>query len=583
MPRSTPAPIEISATIAAPASAIPRRERWLAALLLLAALALRCFYIFRFRYDSDEPQHLHTTWGWTQGLVQYRDFFDNHTPLFHLLFSPLVAALGERADILTCMRFAMVPLWLVCLWAVWRIGGELYSRRAGLWSAVVISLWPWWFFPALEYRTDNLWAPLWLCALAVFVTGAPSWKRHFWGGFLLGLCCAVSMKTTLILAAGAMAAVLAPVLAGKRPNGAFLQEPLKAALAIAAGLVIVPALLCGSFALAGCWHEFYYGVIGHNLFHSVDARAQTLAHRLYFPVALPFLLYGAARIGRGESREGGHPTPVAIRRAGLFLFAGIYYTALYTFWALITRQDFLPFYPVAAIVAVPWIVRGADRLGSSKTPWAPCLLAAMGLVEIGLILGGRPPWIDGTRAEREILREVLELTRPGEYVMDQKGESVFRRRAFHYVLEPLTCGRIRWQMLEDTIPQDVVAKGVNVVVNRSQAYPRKTLRFLSDNYLRVGEVRVAGRVLSAGPAAPHEVIRFSVAIPSTYVLWAYGLPVKGLLDGQPYDGGGLSLAPGMHTFEPEAAYPCLALFWERAAKAGYHPVISAPSWQHDRT
>ncbi len=580
MPRSTPAPIETSAAPAAhaPASAIPRRERWLAALLLLAALALRCWYIFRFRYDSDEPQHLHTTWGWTQGLVQYRDFFDNHTPLFHILFSPLVAALGERADILTPMRFAMVPLWLVCLWAVWRIGSELHSRRAGLWSAVVIGLWAWWFFPALEYRTDNLWAPLWLCALAVLVTGAPGWQRRFLGGFLLGLCCTVSMKTTLILAAGGLSAVLAPLLAGQRPNGAFWLEQIKAALTVVAGLVIAPALLCGAFALAGCWHDFYYGVIGHNLFHSVDAQAQTLAHRLYFPVALPFLLYGAALIGRG-GRKDGECNSAAIRRAGLFLFAGIYYTALHTFWALITRQDFLPFYPVAAIVVVPWIVQGADRLGRSKAPW---LLGALGLVEIGFILGGRPPTIDGTRAEREILREVLELTRPGESVMDQKGESVFRRRAFHYVLEPFTCGRIRWQMLEDTIPKDVAVKGVNVVVNRSQAYSKKTLQFLSENYLRVGEVRVAGRVLSAGPAAPREVIRFEVAIPSTYVLWAYGLPVKGLLDGQPYDSGGLMLAPGAHTFEPEAAYPCLALFWERAAKAGYRPVVTEPSWQHDR-
>ena len=124
MPKTTENPAEASAAQAVP-TPIARIERWTVSFFLLAALLLRCFYIFRFRYDSDEPQHLHTTWGWTQGMLQYRDFFDNHTPLFHILFSPLVAALGERADILTYMRFSMVPLWFVALWAVWHLGSRL--------------------------------------------------------------------------------------------------------------------------------------------------------------------------------------------------------------------------------------------------------------------------------------------------------------------------------------------------------------------------------------------------------------------------------------------------------------------------
>ena len=165
--------------------AIPKAERWAAAFLLLIAFGLRCLYILRYRYDSDEPQHLHTTWGWTQGLLQYRDFFDNHTPLFHLAFSPLVALLGERTDILTYMRLAMVPLWCVSLWCVAKMGSRLYSRRAGLWSAVLLSLLPWWFFCALEYRTDNLWTPLWLGTLTVLVTGRLSKGRAFCAGLLL--------------------------------------------------------------------------------------------------------------------------------------------------------------------------------------------------------------------------------------------------------------------------------------------------------------------------------------------------------------------------------------------------------------
>ena len=567
-----PAPLALSSP--AQSEPLSRAERWTASLLLLAAFALRCLYIFRFRYDSDEPQHLHTTWGWTQGLLQYRDFFDNHTPLFHFLFSPLLAALGERSDILTYMRCAMVPLWFLALWAVWRIGSQVFSRRAGLWATVFLALLPWWFFCALEYRTDNLWAPLWLCALAVLVTGELTLKRAFAGGFLLGVCCCTSMKTSLLLSVSAMAAVAASQICARRFDPAALGRLWKPALALLAGLVIVPAAVCACFAAQGCWDQFYYCVIQHNVMPDVDANVHSWYQRLAFPVALPFLLFFAARVARCSPNP-----PLALRRTFLFLFAGLYYVSLESFWALLTRQDYLPFYPVAILAAAPlliWLVESA-HLAARRT----AILTTVALGLIATLLGGRPPWIDGTRDEREILREVLQLTRPGEQVMDFKGESVFRQRAFYYVIEPLTFRRIKRHLIADTIPRDLMEKQVHVVVNRDRWYEGGTQRFLTENYLNIGQVRVAGRVLSVGETAPDTTLSFPVLIPARYVLWADGKPVQGILDGQPYTGA-RDLAPGPHTFRPEGTCRRLALFWERAAQAGYKPVVDRPDWQYER-
>ncbi|MEI6561658.1 MAG: hypothetical protein WCO68_06180 [Verrucomicrobiota bacterium] len=553
---------------------LPRAERWIAALLLLSAFVLKCVNIFHFRYDSDEPQHLHTTWGWTQGLLQYRDFFDNHTPLFHCLFSPLVAALGERADILLYMRFAMVPFWFVALWAVWRIGSQVFSRRAGLWATVFISLLCWWFYCALEYRTDNLWAPLWLCALALFVTGELTLKRAFAGGFLLGLCCCTSMKTSVLLAVSAMAAVFASQICARRFSPAALARLLKPALGILAGLLIAPAAVCAFFAAQGCWKEFYYCVIQHNTMISVDANVHHFYQRLTFFIALPFLLYGAAQVARHA------PTPaLALRRTFLFLFAGLYYASLESFWALLTRQDYLPFYPVAALVITPWVIWLVQN--SNWAAHRTAILTTVAVGEIALLLIGRPPWINSTRDEQEIVREVLQLTRPGEWVMDFKGESVFRQRAFHYVLEPLVLRRIQLGIIKDTIAQDVAAKEVHVVVNRDRWYRKPTRRFLTENYLNIGQVRVAGRVLSVEETAPEATLSFPVVIPASYVLWADGKPVAGVLDGLPYTGA-RDLAPGPHTFRPEGTYRHLALVWERAIAAGYKPVVDRPDWQYER-
>src|SRR5437588_7535642 len=75
-------------------------ERVTFAVIVAALIALRIAYAFVYRLDSDEPQHLHVVWGWANGLLQYRDLFDNHSPLFQMLCAPLFKLFGERADII---------------------------------------------------------------------------------------------------------------------------------------------------------------------------------------------------------------------------------------------------------------------------------------------------------------------------------------------------------------------------------------------------------------------------------------------------------------------------------------------------
>ena len=565
-----PTPAPMSAASMSEEESIPRREKRVAGLLLLLALGLRCFYIFRYRYDSDEPQHLHTTWGWTQGLLQYRDFFDNHTPLFHILFSPLVAALGERTNILDFMRFAIVPLWFVSLWCVWKIGCALFSRRAGCWAVVLISLLPWWFYPALEYRTDNLWTPLWLGAVATLVCGRFTRGRAFTGGLLLGICFTASLKTVLLTFVLVMALGGTLLICVRRLGLAGIVRVLRTSWPVLVGMIVAPAILASFFALKGAWKPFIYGTIQHQLLPDVDKVNHPLYLRLVFPVALPFLLGAAAWIVHRAP-----DTARAVRRAGLFLVAGFYYTGLYTFWTLLTRQDYLPFFPLAMVLLAPALIALTERFVAAQPARG---LVAVGALEIVLILAGRPPWVDGTQREREILGEVLRLTKPGEFVMDFKGESVFRRRAFFYVLEPLTHVRIRSMIIADTVAEDLVDKHVCVVLNQDRWYPRNAVKFMAENYLAVGRMRVAGKVIAAKPVAANETIRFAVAVPASYVFWADGGPITGSLDGTPPTEA-RELTAGPHAFAPDAPHGPVAIFWSRAADLKFQPVLDKVGWQ----
>ena len=105
----------------------------LIALFLLGLLVFsKIFNVLHHSLDSDEPQHLHVIWGWTQGLIQYRDLFDNHMPLFHIVFAPILGMMGERASALFWMRIILLPMYFVSVWCTYQIGAALFSRHAGV-------------------------------------------------------------------------------------------------------------------------------------------------------------------------------------------------------------------------------------------------------------------------------------------------------------------------------------------------------------------------------------------------------------------------------------------------------------------
>jgi hypothetical protein len=347
-----------------------------------------------------------------------------------------------------------------------------------------------------------------------------------------------------------MALIFTLCLSARRLGMTGLRRVLTTVWPLLVGMVIAPAILAAFFAMKGAWEPFLYGTIRHNLVPDVDARNHPIYLRFVFPVALPFLLVAAAWIVRRAP-----DTAHAVRRAGLFLFAGFYYTGLYTFWTLLTRQDYLPFFPVAMVLVAPLFIVLAERFLPTRTAR---VLVAVGGLEIILILAGRPPWIDGTQREREILGEVLRLTKPGEFVMDFKGEAVFRQRAFFYVLEPLTYVRIRSMMIPDTVAERLVATNTCVVLNQDRWYPKNAVRFMAENYLVVRREGVPDKIITSKPVAANESIRFDVAVPASYVCWADGRLIAGSLDGFPATGP-RELAAGSHEFKPDAPHGQVAI------------------------
>lgn len=495
-------------------------ERLAIAVAAASTILLRVAAVFRYRIDSDEPQHLHVVWGWTQGLLQYRDVFDNHMPLFHVLCTPLLLLFGQRADTLIAMRIAMLPLYAAMVALTYQIAASVVERRAAIWSTVIAALVPGLFLGSTEFRTDDLWAVLWLLTIALLVSGPLTNLRIAGAGLTLGLAAAVSAKTSLLLLSVMVGAA------------AVREVRLKRAAIFLVAFALPPALVALYFASRSAWEPFFYGAIVHNIVPHVR-----MNRLLLFPIFLALIAFTVRRAADSPQRR------------FLFVTAHFYAATLFCLWPLVEHEHWLPYYPLAAITLVPLLrVRHA---------------MAVVLVEILLVFGFGHLWTDETKAGLSIVEQTLELTQSGESVMDLKGETIFRPRSFFYVLEPLTKYRIRAGRLRDTVVADMLRTRTMLVVQDHYGFPRRTRAFLSRNFVSVGAVRVAGRILRPGRES------FRIEVPGSYALVGEKNTFAGALDGRPYSGVRY-LQAGMHSIAPQSpgAY---AVLWSRAAQRGLTP------------
>ncbi|MDP9191600.1 MAG: hypothetical protein M3P06_07840 [Acidobacteriota bacterium] len=513
---------------------------WQEFVLLAAVSLLRIVCVFRYRIDSDEPQHLHVIWGWTRGFVQYRDIFDNHVPLFHILAAPIFGLLPESASILTMMRLALLPLGFATIALTGLLASRLYGSRAGVWAAILASVFPPFLLKTLETRNDGLWCVLILGALLA-LQGPPTFRRAVVVGLLTGLAAATSVKTAVIALAVALAMLTIRLERG-RPR-LKLRELTAPIVAVCAGLV-PPAIIAAYFWQLGALDNLVYGAFGFNLQYDVSP-----ARRLAGLIALPILSILVIWIARNRASR----SP-----ANRFLTLTIIYfvIVLLSIWPIITTRDFLPVFPLAVILFAAFFSRPAPE---GVPPWRP-QIRLVGLTVLGIVytVDFGDLWMTPSAYPRQVIAETLQLTAPTDYVLDLKGETIYRQRPTRIILEVVGRSLIKEGDLRDQIAADVQRNGCCVAVRDSNAFPPATRKFLLDHFVSAGVLRVCGRKL--GNAQPGAHVTFEIAVPNLYVIeTAHGQP-QGLLDGTPYNGP-RRLGIGAHTFVPTVPLSDATVLW----------------------
>ena len=508
--------------------ALSRNEKVALAFFAGVATLLRALAFFRYRFDADEQHHAHVAWGWSEGLVQYRDYFDNHAPLFHLLMSPVFLLAGERRDILLWLRVPMLLLFGVMVWATYVLARKLYDERVALWAVVLLALFPPFFLKSLEFRTDNLWNVLWMLALVALVLG----KRPFLIGLVLGAAFAVSMKTSLLLITLLLAAAITRMFRKTEIRGKWVEG--------LAGFVIVPAVLVIFFVSVGGWDDLVYCNFTFNG-NLAKTRTNLWVARAIFPFTFGALVWAAWRF-RAAANVWRYFFAVAI---------GVYTVTLAGFWILISPRDFLPLMPLIAIFVAAMVTRFARPVVSFGVV---CVLCAAALWYYADRFENRTAW------HYTMMDQALRLTRPGEMVMDLKGETIYRPRPFYYAFELITRSQIAYGIIPDTVAADVVRTRTYIAQADGPMWPPVARAFLNDYFINLGRLRAAGGWVRKDGT-------FSIAVPGEYVLLVAAGEARGVVDGAPYVGA-LTLDAGLHRFTGEEN---VAVVWAPAWRRGHSP------------
>ena len=512
-------------------------------------MVVRFVAVFQLQADSDEAQHLHVIYGWLSGELPYRDRFDNHTPLLYLLFLPLAALAGETPQIVLLARIAQFPVSLGILGLIYLISQRLADREVALWTLATTLAWGDWSLKSVEFRPDVLWSGCWFLAIWILTKEPARLKvRDFLvAGVILGTALCVSIKTTFLAPALALGSIGAWFFCADLRRAFPVERTARCALAAGIGFSIVPAALFGWLVSKGI-------SVATLEFCLIEAnRADFEFGRILRSIVLGTVVLWLVWKMKNRGVSG---TAVA-----LFFGTAVYTVALIGFSPELRKQTLLPVYPIFILFAWRYGAEFLRRFGPGTVRVAG--LAVCAAVFTHLVIEGRL-WADGLREQRELLRDTLKLTRPGDFLMDRKGETIFRRRPVYLVYQHATVRAIEEGRLSDPDPEMLTKTGTAVVIGESMGLTDAMRKFIGKNYIPVGEgrLRVAGRSLLFYEEGGHLAARAPMIVPGEYMVLGGDNVLRQTRVRQ----------PGWHDVDLGGRSDPASLFWKPAWDAGFRPL-----------
>jgi hypothetical protein len=476
---------------------------WFLLAAITVLLVARLSLIFVRVFDNDEFEHAHAAWNVSKGLVPYRDFFEHHTPWYHLALAPFFHWFAVDRSFDAARHFlifgrllslALTGLSVVLAFLVARLAG---SRRAGLFAGLFLVGQPVMMQKTLEIRPDVLALPffigaLWFLLRALRREDAPRARRlgRFLGG---GLCLGAAVMCTqkmLFVLPGALAGLALWILRGGPAQTRAAR--VTAVLVLLLGVAVPVLITWSGFALRGAGGRFIYDNFLLNARVRLGSnRALPLILRTSWPILLLGLLGAWAALSgrdRAEPRDDGSVLLLFV--LGGFVAGGPVVRVAY-------EQYYLPAMTIVCLFAARGLCWLLDRSRHGANVWL--VICAAVALSIWPVIDLRRSLDIRNDVQLGRLRFVYAHTGPADRVLDGwLGTDVFRPAPHYYffmhseLAAMLTAGEKEAYL--DALTSEENRPALIALDAELMALGPRLLRFVRENYVRAEGVFYLPRV-----------------------------------------------------------------------------------------
>ena len=486
------------------------RDRWLhgfaVAVLITASLAILQFQqsLLRTRtFDADEFQHAHSAYLIAQGQLPYRDYFEHHPPLLHVLMAPVIAALEPGRDgasafeTLFTLRVLLWTFGFVGLLAHHLVARRLLGALGGAVASLLLVSTVIVFEKSMEIRPDTPAMALLACAL--FLLRPESSPGRVFGAFsLLG----VGLLFTQKLAFPALGILAALFLAARS------EMRMRRLVAIIGGL-LWPTVVCALWFVAkGAGMAFIEDVFLINLrWKARLAPGPFFVTRFLEPNPL-FALAGTVGLVDGLIRVA-RARPAVDDGSRIVLFSALTGVMGLAFLPVAWEQYYLLFLPQTAIVAGGVLLRIAGQILRRPQTTIPVTALVVTVTLLGL-LPRREALLNQrfrtSEAKERAIALVLDNSSTSDTVLDgYSGIGVFRPHAFRYFFlhaemrMMLDSAAVR--ELEEGLTGGAIAPRFASADSHLRSVSPRVRDFLDRNFAPIGDGPVEVRLFPGAPEA----------------------------------------------------------------------------------
>jgi hypothetical protein len=463
----------------------------------LFSIILRGALTLNRELDIDEFQHLHAAWMVSQHYILYKDFWENHTPLFYYLLLPLFRLCREGTILVLIARVIMSFTALGILALTYVLARVAHDRKTSFLAVLILSYMFIFVQKSIEVRPDQLLVILWLASLWISIRAFSTHRTSgfFYAGLLVGIGFLFAPKALLPYAAMGFTFLVQCYL--RNSKGAFLRF-LKFHSVYTLGFLIPIALCLALFYHMGTLKEMLASTVLENFKYPNIYRPTyllKLRNICFFLLAAAGLIIHLRHLRKSSLAASANQLVLLLPSLFLFIVFLFFMTAPYA-------QSALLFVPILAIYAAEALRKSIDGMmmphpnldierGKLFKVRAKNLLFFTAAIATGLVipatmllLKARP--FTRTNADQfERMEYVLTRTRPTDVIFDGKSAYIFRPQAYFYsALFQAIVWRIQRGDIKQDIPQSLIRTNCRVVIydERVSTLPEPVQLFLKDHY-----------------------------------------------------------------------------------------------------